>query len=127
VGAILYGADTPKAKKSSDPITVRGCLEGLVLTTQDDSGTNLPTPHKFAVTGDRRTLEALKRHSGHFEELTGVVKAGTSSSEFVVKEKSTKKGRVYVGAGSAPVYEAKPIADSSIEVRAFTHIHDRCS
>ena len=127
LGFTVYGADTPPTKTSSDQITVRGCLQGLVLTTQDESGTNLPTPHKFVITGDRRTLKTLKMHSGHFDELTGVLKAGKSSSGFVVKEKPIKKGRAYIGVGSAPVYEANPIPDSSIEVRGFTHIHDRCS
>jgi hypothetical protein len=127
VGVKLYAADSPQPKKPSDLITVRGCLQGLVLTTQDESGTNLPTPHKFEVTGDRRMLKTLKMHSGHFEELTGVVKAGKSSGGFIVREKPIKKGRVYIGAGSAPVYEANPIPDSSIEVRGFTHIHEPCS
>jgi hypothetical protein len=127
VGLTLYAAESPQPKTPSDLITVRGCLQGLVLTTQDDSGTNLPTPHKFDVTGDRRMLKTLKRHSGHFEELTGVVKAGKSSDGFVVREKPIKKGRVYIGAGSAPVYEANQIPDSSIDVRGFTHIHERCS
>jgi len=127
VGVTIYAADSPQPQKSSDSITVRGCLQGLVLTTQDESGTNLPTPHKFEVTGDRRMLKTLKMHSGHFEELTGVVKSGKSRGGFAVREKPIKNGRVYIGAGSAPVYEANPIPDSSIEVRGFTHIRERCS
>lgn len=90
LGFTVYGADTPPTKTSSDRITVRGCLQGLVLTTQDESGTNLPTPHKFVITGDRRTLKTLKMHSGHFEELTGVVKSGKSSGGFVAAEEVSR-------------------------------------
>jgi len=90
VGVTLYAADSPQPKKSSDLVTIRGCLQGLVLTTQDESDTNLPTPHKFEVTGDRRTLKTVKMHSGHFEELTGVVKSGKSSGGFVAAEEVSR-------------------------------------
>jgi len=122
----LASADPQQIKNSTDQVTVRGCLHGLVLTTQDESGTNLPTPHKFRLTGDRTTLDALRKHSGHVEEVTGRRKDGKASAGFAVGEKRIKKGRIYVGAGSAPVREADPIPDSSIEVREFTHVNDRC-
>jgi hypothetical protein len=111
---------------AGDRTTVRGCLHGLVLTTQDDSGTNLPTPHKFRLTGDRRTLRELKKHSGHVEEVTGVLKAAPADAGYLVKEKRIDKGRVYMGVGSAPVHESSPVPDASIEVGRFTHVKDRC-
>jgi hypothetical protein len=122
----LASADPQKNQRSTDQVTVRGCLHGLVITTQDESGTNLPTPHKFRLTGDRTTLDALRKHSGHVEEVTGRRKAGKASAGVAVGEKRIEKGRVYIAAGSAPVYEGDPIPDSSIEVREFTHVNDRC-
>jgi hypothetical protein len=122
----LASAGPQKSQSSTDQVTVRGCLHGLVLTTQDESGTNLPTPHKFRLTGDRTTLDALRKHSGHFEEVTGRRKAGKDSAGVAVGEKRIDKGRIYIAAGTAPVYEGDPVPDSSIEVRAFTHVNDRC-
>jgi hypothetical protein len=129
VSVMLYAADPPKTDKSSDQITVRGCLQGLVLTIVDDSGTNSLRPHTFNLTGDRNMLKTLKTHSGHIDEVTGVLKAGKSTSDgFVVKEKPIDKGRVYIGAGKAPLYDDTPIPAASIDVREFVHIDDsRCS
>src|SRR6266446_4813736 len=91
-------ADTPKSK-NSDLVTVRGCVHGQVLTTIDETGTNAHSPQRFNLTGDRRTLQTLKEHSGHLEEITGVLKGGTADGGVKIAEKPIDKGRIYIGVG----------------------------
>src|SRR5437762_237476 len=98
----ITGADTPKSK-NSDLVTVRGCLHGQVLTTIDETGTNGHAPQRFNLTGDRRTLQTLKEHSSHLEEITGVLKGGPADGGVKIAEKPIDKGRIYIGVGKAHV------------------------
>jgi hypothetical protein len=125
----LRAADTPQPQKS-DLVTVRGCLHGHEITTIDESGTNGIPPQRFVLTGNRRTLAALKKHSGHLEEVTGTLKGGTANGGTRIVEKHIDKGRVYMGVGSAPFEQpgtaGDPGAASTIEVRDFVHVGERC-
>jgi hypothetical protein len=127
--AVLHAADTPQTQKT-DLVTVRGCLHGNMISTIDESGTNGIPPQRFLLTGNRRTLSALKKHSGHLEEVTGTLKGGTADGGTRVVEKPIEKGRVYMGVGSAP-FEQPGLAGgagatSTIEVRDFVHVGERC-
>src|SRR5215831_4433452 len=88
--------------KSSDLVTVRGCVHGTGITTIDESGTNGMPPQRFNITGSRAMLSALKKHSGHLEEVTGTLKRGSGDGSTHVGEKKIDKGRVYIGVGSTP-------------------------
>src|SRR5262245_588831 len=98
----LEATDTPKAKTGPQLVTVRGCLQGVVLTTRDETNTNTTVHQQFTLTGDRAALKQLKGLSGHLMEVTGVLKGGTGDGSARVAEKPIPKGRVYVGVGSAP-------------------------
>jgi hypothetical protein len=128
--ALFAAADTPHSK-SADLVTVRGCVHGTGITTVDESGTNGIPPQRFILTGSRATLSALKKHAGHLEEVTGRLKRGTPAGGSRVVEKPIDKGRVYMGVGSAPFERpgvaSEPSAASSIEIRDFVHIGDRCA
>jgi hypothetical protein len=52
VSAALDAADTPKTKKNSQLVAVRGCLRGRVLTTNQEAGAD-----------DRRADRYRHRHS----------------------------------------------------------------
>lgn len=128
--AALFAADTPQSK-SSNLVTVRGCVHGTGIATVDESGTNGIPPQRFILTGSRATLSALKKHSGHLEEVTGRLKGGTAAGGTRVVEKPIDKGRVYMGVGTAPFERpgvaSEPDAASTIEIRDFVHIGDRCA
>jgi hypothetical protein len=127
---LLAAADTPEPK-SSDLVTVRGCVHGTDVSTVDQTGTNGVAPQKFHLTGSRATLAVLKKHSGHFEEITGTLKRGTGDGGARVGEKKIDKGRIYMGVGSAPFERPGVTSDvgatSTLEIRDFVHIGDRCS
>src|SRR3954471_18752461 len=94
-GFALRAADTPRTSKDSNLVTVRGCLHGLEITTFDETGTNGVPPQRFRLTGDRETLGELKKHSGHFEEITGMLTSGTANGGMRTGEKRIPKGRIY--------------------------------
>jgi hypothetical protein len=129
--AAVHAADTPKTEKDPHLVTVRGCLHGLVLTTTAETGTNSVAPQQFDLTGNRSTLTQLQDYSGHFMEVTGVIKGGTGNGGARTTEKPIPKGRIYVGVGSKPVTHPgqlpeDPAATSTLDVRRFADI-DRCS
>jgi hypothetical protein len=126
---VIHAADTPKTEKDR-LVTVRGCLHGLVLTTADEIGTSMPSPTRFELTGNRSTLDQLRKYSGHVVEVTGVLKRGTGTGGTRVTEKPIPKGRIYVGVGSTPVTAPgtppqDPAAASTLDVQRFADI-DRC-
>jgi hypothetical protein len=118
-------ARTPLDQKPSDVVTVRGCLDGSVLTTVDDTGVGAMS-HRFDLTGDKRVRRLLKDHSGHLVEITGVLKSRNADSPPMVKEKPIGKGRVYVGGGTSSAAAADG-GRPSITVRELTHLASRCS
>jgi hypothetical protein len=128
----LRAADTPTTKKDQHSVTVRGCLQGIVLTTRDETGTNTVVHQQFTLTGDRATLKQLKALSGHLMEVTGTFKGGTGDGGTRVAEKPIPKGRVYVGVGSTPVANPTqpqlnaPTASATIDVRTFADIDPHC-
>lgn len=128
----MQAADTPRNRKGSDLVTVRGCLHGVVLTTRDETGTNTAVHQEFTLTGDRATLQQLKDLSGHLIDVTGTLKNGTGNSGTRVAEKPIPKGRVYVGVGSTPVANpaqpqpAPPAASATIDVRTVSDIDPHC-
>jgi hypothetical protein len=120
----------PSSKSSSNSVTLRGCVEGRVLTTTDESGIG-DGRHTFDLTGDKQMHALLKEHSGHIEEVTGVLKAGDGNATAMVKEKNVgSKGRAYVGAGRtdppSPSTTSEAVVRSSIAVRSLAHIADSC-
>jgi hypothetical protein len=125
------GAQQSSSKSSSDSVTLRGCVEDRVLTTTDDSGIG-DGRHTFDLTGDKPMRALLKEHSGHIEEVTGVLKAGDGNATTMVKEKNVgSKGRAYLGAGRTDPPSASSTSEavvrSSIAVHSLTHIADSCS
>ena len=73
VAVTTQGLSDPPAPKKSNLVTVRGCVNGRVLTVTDRSGlTN--SIRSFDLTGDKAMGKLLKDHSGHMEEVTGVLK-----------------------------------------------------
>jgi hypothetical protein len=85
-GAAVDVRRAQSAGKSSNLVTLRGCVEGRVLTTTDDSGLG-DGRHTFDLTGDKQMRALLKEHSGHIEEVTGVLKAGDGNAATMIKEK----------------------------------------
>jgi hypothetical protein len=120
----------PASRPDARLVTVRGCLHGQTLTTLDETGTNGVAPQRFTLTGARSTLRALKSHSGHLEEITGTLKSGTADGGTRIQEKRIDKGRIYLGVGRAPFERpgvaSDPAAASTLEVRDFVHLGDRC-
>jgi hypothetical protein len=121
----------PSSKPSPNSVTVRGCVEGRVLTTTDDSSIG-DGRHTFDLTSEKQMRALLKEHSGHIEEVTGVLKAGDGNGTVTVKEKNVgSKGRAYVGAGRtdppSPSTTSEAVVRSSISVRSLTHIANDCS
>ena len=121
---------TPNTRTDSHVMTVRGCLQGLVLTTVDSSPINAAV-HKLTLTGDRETLKQLKQLSNHLLEVTGVPKGGDDHTGARIAEKPIPKGRVYVGVGSTPLTapshspsEAAPTA--TLNVKSFADISNSC-
>ncbi len=127
-GALAQG--TAKPQTESHVITVQGCLQGMVLTTADDSPTNAAV-HKLTLTGDKETLKQLKQLSNHLLEVTGVPKGGDDRTGARIAEKPIPKGRVYVAVGSAPVTapsHAAPEAagTATLDVKSFADIRNSC-
>jgi hypothetical protein len=123
----LQGTDTPKQPKQADLVTIRGCLHGLTLTTTADTDFGV---RQFQLTGKRELTALLKQHSGHIEEITGLLKAGKDAGEARIKEKSGSQGRVYVGVGKRATSPDSAIPTptvSVIEVRSVTHVENHCS
>ena len=122
--ALHAGRDQDSAQKASNLVTVRGCLQGLVLATPEDTDM-ADRSRTFDLTASRELTKLLKAHSGHMEEVTGVVKGNTNGAD-LVKEKQAGKNRIYVGTArrTAPATTA---VRPSIAVRAVTHLADRCS
>ena len=132
VSAALHAADTPKIRKDPQLVAVRGCLLGLVLTTRDETGTNTVVHQQFTVTGSRDALKQLQGLSGHLIDVTGALKGGTGHEGTRIAEKRIPKGRIYVGAGSAPVAnphqaQPNPPAAATLEVRTFADIDAHCN
>jgi hypothetical protein len=122
-------ANTPQ-NGTTNLVTVRGCLHGQEITTVDETGTNGAAPQRFRITDDRETLSELKKHSGHFEEVTGTLTSGTADGGLRVGEKRIPKGRIYVGAGRQPFERpgtaSDPAALSTLALRDFKHLASRC-
>ena len=128
VAALVSGAAYADAQKRSDQanlIMVRGCLHGRTLTTFEGTDQGL-TPQRFQITGNREILAVLKEHSGHVEEVTGVLKAGKGNGSVRLAEKPINKGRIYIGAGTRTSAAESPAYASTIELRQLTHVQDRC-
>jgi hypothetical protein len=121
----LQGTDTSKPPKQSDLVTVRGCLQGLRLTTPAAGSLGFG-PREFLLSANRETTALLKQHTGHVEEITGLLKAGKDAGATRVKEKRGRKGRVYVGAGSRTAATESPASVATIDVRSVTHIEGYC-
>jgi len=112
-------AQTPPQSKQSDLVTVRGCLHGSEITSEG---------RRFRLTGDKRLMRELKAHEDHIEEVTGRLKDGTGNGGTHIKEWQTGKTHVYAGGGNAPVKSAAdPDASSTLELRDFTHIQNKCT
>jgi len=129
---VIQAVDTPKTKKDSQLVTVRGCLHGVVLTTRDETNTNTVVHQQFTLKGDGATLKQLKGLSGHLMEVTGTLKGGNGDGGTRVTEKPIPKGRVYVGVGSTPLANptqqqpSPPASSDTIDVRTFTDIDPHC-
>jgi hypothetical protein len=129
-GFAPHAADTPQSTKDSNLVTVLGCLHGLEVTTFDETGTNGVPPQRFRLTGNREMLHELKKHSGHFEEIRGTLTSGTANGGLRTSEKRIPKGRIYAGVGSTPFERpgttSDPGATSTVQLRTFAHLADRC-
>ena len=115
------------AGKPSNLVTLRGCVEGHVLTTTDDSGLG-DGRHTFDLTGDRQMRTLLKEHSGHLEEVAGVLKVGDGNATTMIEEKDVGTK----GLGLRRRRESDPpaspaVARSSIAVREMSHLANSCS
>ncbi len=132
VAAVAPQGDTSTPKKDPPLVTVRGCLQGIVLTTTHETGTNTVVHQAFTLTGDRSTVKQLKMLAGHLVEITGTLKGGTGDTGGRVAEKPITKGRVYVGVGSTPVtnptqpQSSPPGPSATIDVRAYTDVALQC-
>jgi hypothetical protein len=120
-------ADALKAK--DDVVTVRGCLQGLVLTTLDD-GTNAVEHRQYTLRGDRATVQQLKTLSSHVVEVTGVLKGGDDRAGLRTAEKRIPKGRIFAGVGgtplAAPNQPQDPAPTATLDVKTFADINS-CS
>jgi hypothetical protein len=121
----FQGTNTPKQPKQSDLVMVRGCLHGLTLTT-----TSAPDfdsdPREFQLRASREIAALLRTHTGHIEEVTGVLKAGKDTGATRMKEKAGAKGKIYAGFGTRTSRAENPASVSAIDVRSVTHVGDRC-
>ena len=124
--AAIQGQSDPPAPKTSNLVTVRGCLDGRVLTTTDESGIG-DTSRRFDLTGDRQMTRLLKEQSGHMVEVTGMLRATNPNGPPLVKERAIGKGRVYIGAGKSTGPPADASVRPSIAVRELTRLAGRCS
>ena len=125
VAVTTQGLSDPPAPKKSNLVTVRGCLNGRVLTVTERSGLT-DSIRSLDLTGDKAMAKLLKGHSGQMEEVSGVLKSGAGNATPVVKEKTVGKNRFYVGAGSS----TPPPNDASrptIAVRDLTHLTGQCT
>ena len=126
----LHAATDTSQNGTDNLVTVRGCLHGQEITTVDGTGTNGAAPQRFRITGDRERLKELKKHSGHYEEVTGTLTSGTADGGLRVREKPIPKGRVYVGVGQQPFERpgttSDPTAVSTLTLRDFKHLGSRC-
>jgi hypothetical protein len=111
--------------KQSDLVMVRGCLHGLSLTTLSAVDFDAD-PRVFQLTASRDLAAQLKQHTGHVEEVTGVLKAGKDTGATRVKEKRGAKGRVYGGFGTRTSRSENPSAVSTLVVRSVTHVQATC-
>ena len=121
----FQGTDTPKQPTPSDLVMVRGCLHGLTLTTTRAVDFD-SDPREFQLTASREVAALLKKHSGHIEEVTGVLKAGKDTGATRMKEKSGTKVRVYAGYGTRTSRAENPASVSAIDVRRVRHVEAHC-
>ena len=71
----VQGTNPSTPPKQSDLVMVRGCLHGLRLTTLAAADFDADS-RVFQLTASRDLAAQLEQHTGHVEEVTGVLKAG---------------------------------------------------
>ena len=133
------GADTDT--RSDDPriVTIRGCVEGVLLTVTDlpaPQAPGVPTTvgYRFRVVGDRELIAELREYSGHEVDLVGVL-----SDEPDRRRRPGPGGsiggrtRIWIGVNSSREAPRRPFAESGdaagpaeVEMRAVIPVNATC-
>ena len=116
---------SPNAEPHVDVVIVRGCLTGRTLVSP--YGTGSTTPQRYELTGDRRTVKALKEHSHHTEEITGTLQTRDAKGATRGVDRRWGKNRVYAGAAhDRPSDPPSPATGPLMRVTAMKHVSDYC-
>jgi|TARA_B100002003_G_scaffold181584_1_gene169684 hypothetical protein len=138
-------AATPKAEQNI--VTIRGCVEGTLLTATDlldadGSGTGASLGERFSVVGDRELLDELRAFSGHEVDLIGVLldepgrrRRGGSGGRVGNGGRIGDGTRVWIGAGSRTPTRLSPFPEPGeiatvepveLEMRAVIPVNGTC-
>jgi hypothetical protein len=109
--ATVLAAAQEKKPSDSTELVVTGCLKGRVFTAMDNPeeqgrimrGRNV-TGRAFRVAGKRDVLDEVKRHDGHFVEVTGLVK----TSDLDGRGPGMRIGGTNVTIGVTPMDPTRP-------------------
>jgi hypothetical protein len=119
-------SDVVKKSRDSDPVTIRGCLQGKTLKVTRSDEPLGPETKSFSLHLSKALATALREHEGHEEEITGVLRH-TARSMGGTKSKVMNGGRTKVTVGAAEERNTGPDEGPPlIEVNSFRHIADLC-
>lgn len=121
-----------KPPKRGDVVVAKGCVKGGVLETAeltgpDDAGTGFLELVTFRLTGDKKTLQQIKKeHEGHADLITGELKTDLPMS---TETRGAKVGntRITIGVGDQRgVMHAPPPPMPVLKVTSFEHTGVSC-
>jgi hypothetical protein len=86
----------PDSNSNKTIVTVRGCVDGALLTHTQPQGPSTSLPKTLKTTGSRAMRTLLKELNGHLVDATGVIKGvqGQATGSIV---RGNDKTKVYVG------------------------------
>jgi hypothetical protein len=87
-----------KSASKNNALTLRGCLEGSLLTKIEPREFATVAPPEVRLSASRAMRKLLKEHNGAYVEVTGTLKGYDNVATGGLTVKDTGKTRVYVGA-----------------------------
>ncbi len=131
------GADSDTRSDDARIVTIRGCVEGTLLTVTD-----LPAPQapglvttvgdRFQVVGDRELLDELRHYSGFEVDLIGVLRDEPGQTRRAAPGGRIGGTRVWIGTSSSAA-PRRPFSESGdagepaeVEMRAVIPVNAIC-
>ncbi len=131
---VMASAQTPSVSPPSQPsntqtITVRGCVSGrsIRMPPRPNDRDLLITPATYRLKGSKATMDILKEHDGHDDEITGTTQVADATKAKAVKEKKIGRGRVFVEASTDKQPGGIQSTENfTIDVKSIVHVKPTC-